>query len=340
MRLAFYVSGWFEQARRRRKQLRGVDWVWDGLGKCWPSPTTSPNNSNNSTASSRHRLTCLGVLLMIILAGIWHLTISDFPIYYYVSCRVASEKSLALKSAFAGTCQVPQPRGAGSVPGRCCSMPASVQRRAANMHADASARKRCKWQQRARPKCHVRDWDLLGFFGLFVGWFCLKIVEHCGSVEARKESSELCGEPAGVQLTHSGVGTWESCGKNLLRYRQALALRSRSSSSSGFALTPWDFKTQPCPLADAHGRVDQCGQGLEDLPSLWKVSTCLRDGEGSPPAVLLPRELQETSQEGSAVSVQGSTAALNATSRNHHCFAMTVSQAQVSQAADLAVETG
>ena len=56
--------------------------------------------------------------------------------------------------------------------------------------------------------------------------------------------------------------------------------------------------------------------------------------------MLLPRELQETSQEGSAVSVQGSTAALNATSRNHHCFAMTVSQAQVSQAADLAVETG
>ena len=33
----------------------------------------------------------------------------------------------------------------------------------------------------------------------------MKIVEHCGSVEARKESSELCGEPAGVQLTHSGV---------------------------------------------------------------------------------------------------------------------------------------
>ena len=40
-------------------------------------------------------------------------------------------------------------------------------------------------------------------FDLSVGWFCLKIVER--SVEARKESSELCGEPAGVQLTHSRV---------------------------------------------------------------------------------------------------------------------------------------
>ena len=105
-------------------------------------PTTSPNNSSNSTASSRHRLTCLGVLLMSILAGIWHLTISDFPIYYYVSCRVASEKLLPLKSAFAGTCQVPQPRGAGSVragAARCMPLFSGAQRTCMPMLLQGSA---------------------------------------------------------------------------------------------------------------------------------------------------------------------------------------------------------
>ena len=86
-----------------------------------------------------HRVT---ILPDVCFMAFWHLTISDFSIYYYVSCRVASEKLLPLKSAFAGTCQVPQPRGAGSIragAARCMPLFSGAQRTCMPMLLQGSA---------------------------------------------------------------------------------------------------------------------------------------------------------------------------------------------------------
>ena len=104
-------------------------------------------------------------------------------------------------------------------------------------------------------------------FDLSVGWFCLKIVER--SVEARKESSELCGEPAGVQLTHSRVAQAKAAAT--VCSGTAKHWICDAGRQGVLQLLPFPFDSallcvQASRLAAARWRLEQCGQGV-DLPS-------------------------------------------------------------------------